>query len=571
MAQSNVLTWLASAGGWYDETALGLQEYPGMGQGAVALRDLEEDTLLFSVPSPLLLSAEHSDLRTHLSSADWKDLVDAGGWTALIMCMMWEDAQGERSRWYGYLRTLPERFDTPMFWSEDDLRWLEGTDILSKVGKTTAEETYNTRIVPLLQKYPEVFTPDPSATHRTIAHFSVDDFHVQGSRMLSRSFSVPKETVKPDPMGDVSMQSAGEDDHIDHGAAMEDAEAEGEDVAVAGEGEQDDEAGQSLVEDDNSDGEEELGEEDGEDDVDDDESEAELEEEVMVPVADILNAAYDLDNAHLSFDDGRCKMITTKRIAKGEQIYNTYGGPSNSYLLRRYGHIDALPLSPVLLKKLSPELRTWPYGNIADDIEISGQDVLEAVVNQWKQNRNGKVTDKEDQAYRNALLERVDRWLEASGFGDTFVIEYDVDEVLDEMIAFVKLLMMESAAFEAGRAKQKIPKPKIEGDDEGKQVVSILKHVLVMQKQSMGTDAKTILSALEKHKAEPLPLNQYHAYVIKAAIYRLLYVAEKTLDERLKTAMKAAQEKANSGGSKKRSHADSKGGSSKKPKTKAKE
>lgn len=98
--------------------------------------------------------------------------------------------------------------------------------------------------------------------------------------------------------------------------------------------------------------------------------------------------------------------------------YNTYGGPSNSYLLRRYGHIDALPLAPVLLKKLSPELRTWPHGNIADDFEISGKDVLEGVVAHWKQTYKGKGTEEEEQAYRNALLERVDRWLEASGFGE---------------------------------------------------------------------------------------------------------------------------------------------------------
>lgn len=29
------------------------------------------------------------------------------------------------------LGTLPERFDTPMFWSEEDLKWLQGTDLLS--------------------------------------------------------------------------------------------------------------------------------------------------------------------------------------------------------------------------------------------------------------------------------------------------------------------------------------------------------------------------------------------------------------------------------------------------------
>jgi hypothetical protein len=87
------------------------------------------------------------------------------------------------------------------------------------------------------------------------------------------------------------------------------------------------------------------------------------------------------------------------------------------------------------------------------------------------------------------------------------------------------------------------------------------------------TEHKTtqvILSALEKHATEPLPLNQYHAYAIKAAIYRLLHVAEKTLDERLKVAIKAAQEKAKSSNSKKRSHTDTKAGviSSKKSKAK---
>ena len=29
------------------------------------------------------------------------------------------------------LGTLSERFDTPMFWSEEDLKWLQGTDLLS--------------------------------------------------------------------------------------------------------------------------------------------------------------------------------------------------------------------------------------------------------------------------------------------------------------------------------------------------------------------------------------------------------------------------------------------------------
>ena len=150
------------------------------------------------------------------------------------------------------------------------------------------------------------------------------------------------------------------------------------------------------------------------------------------------------------------------------------------------------------------------------------------------------------------------------------------------MIAFVRLLIMDDAAFEAGRQKQKIPKPKIEVDSDGKQVVKILKAVFTSQRQGLGQDAKvshpageraqahslpqTILAALDKHKTEALTLNQYHAHVIKAAIHRLLYLAERELDDRLKIAVKVAQEKARGG--KKRGHAETKDGGNKKARTK---
>jgi hypothetical protein len=144
--------------------------------------------------------------------------------------------------------------------------------------------------------------------------------------MLSRSFSVPKDTVELDVIGDVSMQSGEEEGNAEDADMLNQDSVEAVTAEVpAGDGDND-----SVG---NEDGEEEGDEEDG---SDGDESEAEPEEEeVMVPVADILNAAFGLDNvsqelpsyisadfpqAHLSFEDGRCQMYTTKRIAKGDQI-----------------------------------------------------------------------------------------------------------------------------------------------------------------------------------------------------------------------------------------------------------
>lgn len=107
--------------------------------------------------------------------------------------------------------------------------------------------------------------------------------------MLSRSFSVPKETVGPDPMGDVSMQSTGD------GPNEQDADMSGQDDLDDGTRS----APEDLTQADENLEPDEDEEDDGEGSDDDDGSEAEQEEEVMVPVADILNAAYDLDNVRV--------------------------------------------------------------------------------------------------------------------------------------------------------------------------------------------------------------------------------------------------------------------------------
>lgn len=126
------------------------------------------------------------------------------------------------------------------------------------------------------QKYPEVFKSNVSLS---VQPFSLEHFHIQGSRILSRSFSVPssragrkKNGRQEAGAGDTSMQMDGD-------VSMQ--TDEGDKTLDLGD--------QTLktVNDENEDEPEE--EEDEEDDED-------AEEEVMVPVADMLNAAYERDN-----------------------------------------------------------------------------------------------------------------------------------------------------------------------------------------------------------------------------------------------------------------------------------
>lgn len=54
-----------------------------------------------------------------------------------------------------------------------------------KIGVTDAEKEYNERLLPVIQAHPELFPAD-----RFERCFSLERFHIQGSRILSRSFHV---------------------------------------------------------------------------------------------------------------------------------------------------------------------------------------------------------------------------------------------------------------------------------------------------------------------------------------------------------------------------------------------
>lgn len=59
----------------------------------------------------------------------------------------------------------------------------------------------------------------------------------------------------------------------------------------------------------------------------------------MVPMADMLNADADLNNARLFYGESVVTLKALKPIAAGEEIFNDYGPLPSADLLRRYGYI----------------------------------------------------------------------------------------------------------------------------------------------------------------------------------------------------------------------------------------
>jgi len=337
--ERDFLAWFTAHGGWIDGR-LRLQQVPGMGRGLVATAPITENERMFTIPRSMLMNLSTSALITRCEAAEavrapaaglaWLDVFERG-WCPLILMMMFEHwraatSQAEDILWGPYFGIMPHTFTTPMFWSTNDLKQLQGTDIEDKIGKAEAEADYREFVRPYLEQYPSVFVGNVSDVQAALdTWYSVDMYHRMGSSILSRSFHVKRDLRHAEP-DDADVSSA----PAEVGVVR----------AVPGDG----------------DDEEELEIDENDDDEDEEAEEEDVRDISMVPMADMLNARFGSENTRLFYKREALEMRCTKPIATGEQLLNTYGNPPNSDLLRRYGFVDEpnrgdlveLPLSHVV-------------------------------------------------------------------------------------------------------------------------------------------------------------------------------------------------------------------------------
>ncbi|KAJ6508083.1 SET domain-containing protein [Mycena vulgaris] len=457
---SALLTWFQARGGSLD-VAVGFTTFSGCGRGAVALADIPEGHVLFSIPRGLLLSTETCALPGLVGPA-WRAARMDAGWAGLILCMMWETAQGARSPWAAYLDSLPTAFDTPMFWSERELEELEGTAVVDKLGKADAERDFKEKLLPLVESRTDLFPPETLPIYYTL-----DLYHVMGSRILSRSFDVEK------------------DEEEEEGAAEEDAAAEEggpeEDGAVPEEHAAADTSLGSAMDVDG-----EVDSNNGEESDDDDDAPP---PPAMVPLADMLNAQYGSENAKLFHEKDALRMVATKPIATGAQIWNTYGDLPNAELLRRYGHVDLLPLPP----PAPPGAR----GNPGDVVELPADLAVPA------------------DADAAATKARIEWWLEQGG-DDVLVVEADL-AIPPALAALIRLLRLPAPEWEKAVAKDKVPKPVLDSA-----VLRVVQGVLERRRAGYPTSLADDLARLESGGDEALPRHTRDALVVRVGEKRIL-------------------------------------------------
>ncbi|KAH3759202.1 N-lysine methyltransferase SETD6 [Pelomyxa schiedti] len=98
---------------------------------------------------------------------------------ALVTCMMCEATLCNSSKWKPFLDILPVNYSTPYFWSDGELEYLSGTDVVESMDVRNLKKTFTNSVQPIIDKHPDCFT----ASH------TFQDFLKWGSCVTSRSFS----------------------------------------------------------------------------------------------------------------------------------------------------------------------------------------------------------------------------------------------------------------------------------------------------------------------------------------------------------------------------------------------
>jgi N-lysine methyltransferase SETD6 len=74
-----------------------------------------------------------------------------------------------------------------MFWNEEELAQLKGTEVLPRIGKENSEQQYSQILLPLIEANPNLFN---------LEKCGIDTFHRMGSLVLAYSFGRTNENVE---------------------------------------------------------------------------------------------------------------------------------------------------------------------------------------------------------------------------------------------------------------------------------------------------------------------------------------------------------------------------------------
>mmetsp|Transcript_31520 Transcript_31520/g.89487 ORF Transcript_31520/g.89487 Transcript_31520/m.89487 type:complete len:145 (+) Transcript_31520:40-474(+) len=131
--KKQIESWLRAAGVTWDSAVIDISEsassYSGVSLAVFAKRHIKEGETLCMIPKSALLSIRNT------GAADIIQEERLGGGLGLVFAVMYEMCRGEASPWHGYFLSMPSREYLPIFWTDEELETLKGTELEDRVAK----------------------------------------------------------------------------------------------------------------------------------------------------------------------------------------------------------------------------------------------------------------------------------------------------------------------------------------------------------------------------------------------------------------------------------------------------
>ncbi|XP_002983944.2 fructose-bisphosphate aldolase-lysine N-methyltransferase, chloroplastic [Selaginella moellendorffii] len=150
-AARDLLEWMASKG--VAEPG-GVEVRRGeLGLGLFAKRSVSKNQEVVSIPKTLWMDAD-----TVRRSEIGECCEGLRPWIAVALYLLHEKAK-PHSDWSAYIRVLPRTLDSPLFWSEEELAELKGTQLLSSMNgfKEFLKREYDKVMTEVIEPRPDVF------------------------------------------------------------------------------------------------------------------------------------------------------------------------------------------------------------------------------------------------------------------------------------------------------------------------------------------------------------------------------------------------------------------------------
>ncbi|XP_075048346.1 actin-histidine N-methyltransferase [Mixophyes fleayi] len=164
-----------------------LSDFPDEGFGLKATRDIKAEELFLWVPRKLLMTVE-SAKNSALGSLYSQDrILQAMGNITLAFHLLCERAD-PNSFWLPYIKTLPSSYDTPLYFEEDEVQYLQSTqaihDVYSQYKNTARQYAY----------FYKVIQTHPNASKLPLKDaFTFDDYRWAVSSVMTRQNQIPTE------------------------------------------------------------------------------------------------------------------------------------------------------------------------------------------------------------------------------------------------------------------------------------------------------------------------------------------------------------------------------------------